>query len=344
MKTKITDGPRGRAVALLSGGLDSTLAIRMMKEKGIEVLAVNFTSPFCLCNRKKGCGNIAKLVAQRLGIQVKTISLGKDYVDVLRNPKHGYGGNMNPCLDCRVLMFRNAKRYMEETGSSFIITGEVLDQRPMSQRGRAIATIEKDAGVERLVVRPLSGGLLPPTLAEEAGLIKREWLRKIRGRSRKPQIALADDFGIDYFACPAGGCLLTDPCFAPRVRDLLGHSGTILVNDLRLLRYGRHFRVSPVTKVIVGRCEEENLILERLARPDDLVLETLGHPGPLTVVRGSPTPHEKHMAGRLHARYSDNPVGHEVRVRYGLKRDYPFSGTCLRVLPASEKEVEKLRI
>jgi len=333
-----------KVIALLSGGLDSTLAVKLMKERSIDVLALNFVSPFCLCDRRKGCASVAKYAGRRLGVRVRRVSLSADYVEVLRNPKHGYGGNMNPCLDCRILMFKRAKGWMEKEGASFIITGEVLGQRPMSQHLRAWAVIERESGVEGFVVRPLSGGLLPPTLPERRGVIKREWLLKIRGRSRKPQMRLAEERGIDYCPCPAGGCLLTDPSFAPRVKDLLAHCQTILVNDLNLLRYGRHFRLSGTTRAIVGRSQDENLRLQKLARAGDVLLETRDRPGPITLLRGSPVRDELALAGRIHARYSDESWDRQVPVGYRVKGGSDCEPKCLLVSPASREEIEQLRV
>jgi tRNA U34 2-thiouridine synthase MnmA/TrmU len=241
-------------------------------------------------------------------------------------------------------MFKKTKAYMEKTGSAFIFTGEVLDQRPMSQRRKAMDLIDREAGVEGLVVRPLCGGLLPPTIPEETGLIKREWLLKIRGRSRKPQMAMAQESGIDYYPCPAGGCLLTDPSFAPRVRDLLAHSDHAKVNDLHILRYGRHFRLSQDVKAVVGRSEEDNGHLEKLSRKGDLILETVDHPGPLTLVRGALTPEDIHLAARIHARYSDADGEDEIRVAYRLKEQDGQMATDLTVKPAPDEEVQRLRL
>jgi len=333
---------RTSAVALLSGGLDSTLAIKIIQEKGIDIVAVNFVSPFCLCNRKKGCPNIARYVGERLGVRVKTLPLAREYVALLRRPKHGYGRNLNPCIDCRILMFKKARRYMERTGASFIITGEVLGQRPMSQHRQAFRVIEREAGVEGLIVRPLSGRLLPPTEPEKRGLIKREWLLDIHGRSRRSQIGIAASRGIDYYPCPAGGCLLTDPSFAPRVRDLLEHTEKIGVNDLRLLKYGRHFRISQQTKAVVGRFEEENHMLERLALPCDVLFETLNDVGPVTLVRGPMGPDEVVTISQIHARYSDTDEGKPARILIRSKGSEESEVLCAE--PASDAEIAGLRV
>ena len=192
-----------KAIALMSGGLDSTLAVRLIKEQGIEVVALNFKSPFCLCDGKasEGCKSHAKNAAEQLGIEVKVIHKGLDYMDVVRSPRHGYGSAINPCVDCRIYTFNTAKRYMEEVGASFIVTGEVLGQRPMSQRKDPMFLIERESGLEGLIVRPLSAKRLPPTIPEKLGILDREKFLSIEGRSRKEQIKVADDYRIEDYPC-----------------------------------------------------------------------------------------------------------------------------------------------
>jgi tRNA-specific 2-thiouridylase len=246
-----------KALALLSGGLDSTLAVRLILDQGIGVEALNFVSPFCLCG-KGGCG--ASETAKQLGVPLKVISVGEEYLKVIRKPKHGYGRNMNPCIDCRIFMLKKAKKYAEKSGASFIFTGEVLDERPMSQHYTALKAIEKEAELKNEILRPLSAKLLPETLIEKKGLVNREKLLAIRGRSRKPQIELAKRFSIADYPCPAGGCLLTYKEFANKLRDLFTHKKRVSVADVNMLKVGRHFRFGK-NKIIVGRNETENKIL-----------------------------------------------------------------------------------
>ena len=208
-----------RAVALLSGGLDSLLAIKVMLEQGVEVEALNFVSVFCTCTPKSSSCSAARSAVRQLGVPLKALNTSKQFLEVVKSPKHGYGRNLNPCLDCRILMFRQARTYLRKTGASFVITGEVLGERPMSQRREAMKLIEAEAGLEGLVVRPLSAALLEPTIPEQKGWIDRSRLLKIRGRSRKPQIELARTYGLTDYPCPAGGCLLTDAGFAGRMMD-----------------------------------------------------------------------------------------------------------------------------
>lgn len=206
-----------KALALLSGGLDSTLAVKLMLDQGIYVEAINFVTPFCLC-RRSGCG--AYEVAKRFNIPLKVVTVGLDYLRVVRKPKFGYGRGMNPCIDCRIFMLKKAKKYAKETGASFIFTGEVLDERPMSQHRKALEIIEKEAGLKGKILRPLSAKLLPQTEAEIKGWVDRTKLLGIRGRSRKKQIELAKKFGINDYPCPAGGCLLTYKEFANKLKEL----------------------------------------------------------------------------------------------------------------------------
>src|SRR5574341_502156 len=212
-----------KAVALLSGGLDSTLAVKLMIEQGVDVKAVAIKTPFCDFDCGRGCGFRVKEVAEKLGVELKTVYLGDEYIEMLKNPKHGFGSGMNPCIDCRAMMFQAAKKHMEEIGADFIISGEVLGQRPMSQHGPALKTIEKESNLEGKIVRPLSAALLPPTDPEKNGLIKRENLGMIKGRSRKPQLQMAREFEIENPPNAGGGCLLTDSAFAIRAKDLFRH-------------------------------------------------------------------------------------------------------------------------
>lgn len=273
-----------KALALLSGGLDSILAIKLMLEQGIEVEAINFLTTFCTCTRK-GCQHAGTKAAETLRIPLKILNVTDEYLKIVENPKHGYGSNMNPCIDCRIFFFKRAKDYMSEVGASFIVTGEVLGERPMSQRRDAILLIEKEAGLKGLILRPLSAKLFEPTIPEKKGIVDREKLLAISGRSRKPQIALAEEFSIRDYPCAAGGCLLTDQGFANRIRDLIKHSA-LTMDNVRLLKTGRHFRLSNEVKLIVGRDEGENSILEPQARDEDICFKLKDYPGPVSILRG----------------------------------------------------------
>jgi tRNA U34 2-thiouridine synthase MnmA/TrmU len=322
-----------RAVGLLSGGLDSTLAVKLMLNQGVEVFALNFITPFCTCTRK-GCKFEAKRVAEKFGIKLRVVNLGSEYIEIVKNPKYGYGKNMNPCIDCRILMFSKAREYMEEIGGAFVFTGEVLGERPMSQRLDALRVIERESGLDGRLLRPLSAKLLKPTIPELKGLIDREKLLSICGRSRKPQMRLAEELDIGEYPCPAGGCRLTDPQFARRVKDAFTHKEYEL-EDVNFLRYGRHFRLSDGTKVIVGRNKNENLILSKFAKKEDRVLEVVGCAGPVTIIRRDNKFANILTAASICARYSDS--NGKVEVRYDHDK-------TVTVEPISEDELQKYRI
>lgn len=301
-----------KAIGLLSGGLDSTLAVKLMMNQGIEVTALNFITPFCTCTRK-GCKHEANRIAEKFDIPIKVVVAGDEYTQMVKNPKHGYGKNMNPCIDCRIFMLKKAKKYMEEMGASFLFTGEVLGQRPMSQRRETMTIIEKEAGLEGLILRPLSAQFLEPTIPEKEGLIDRKKLFRISGRCRKPQMELAEEFGIEDYLCPAGGCRLTDSQFARRVREAFEHDEDG-IQDMNLLKYGRHFRLPSGVKVIVGRNEEENSIISRFAEEKDLLMEVVGFGSPITLLKGSRNEEDVKMAASACVRYSNYKGKAEVRI------------------------------
>lgn len=301
-----------KAIGLLSGGLDSTLAVKLMMNQGIEVTALNFITPFCTCTRK-GCKHEANRIAEKFDIPIKVVVAGDEYIQMVKNPKHGYGKNMNPCIDCRIFMLKKAKKYMEEMGASFLFTGEVLGQRPMSQRRETMTIIEKEAGLEGLILRPLSAQFLEPTIPEKEGLIDRKKLFRISGRCRKPQMELAEEFGIEDYLCPAGGCRLTDSQFARRVREAFEHDEDG-IQDMNLLKYGRHFRLPSGVKVIVGRNEEENSIISRFAEEKDLLMEVVGFGSPITLLKGSRNEEDVKMAASVCVRYSNYKGKAEVRI------------------------------
>src|SRR4030042_6592909 len=220
----LSGGRKRGALGLLSGGLDSSLAVKLILDQGLDVEALNFVSPFCLCG-KGGCG--AAQVAKNLHVPLKTISVGEEYLKIVRKPRFGYGKNINPCIDCRIFMLKKAKKYAKETGASFIFTGEVLGQRPMSQQLHTLGIIEEKARLKGKIVRPLSAKLLPPTEAEKKGLIRRDKFLEIEGRARKTQLRLARELSVTDYSCPSGGCLLTYREFASKLKDLFDHKKRI---------------------------------------------------------------------------------------------------------------------
>jgi tRNA-specific 2-thiouridylase len=331
-----------KAIALLSGGLDSTLAAKIVMEQGIELEAVNFQTVFCTyTHRGESCLSSQKAV-DNLDIPLRVFNVSEEYLEVVKHPKHGYGSNMNPCIDCRIFMLKRAKAYMEGAGASFIITGEVLGQRPMSQRRDSMRLIEIEAGLEGFILRPLSAKFLPVSIPEKEGWVDRERLLNIQGRSRKPQIRLADLFHIHDYPCFAGGCLLTDPGFSRRMRDLMSHRPDFSLNDVHLLKMGRHFRLSPEVKLIVGRNEEDNRKIETFSQAEDILFKVSDFPGPLSLLRGKPGNGEIDRAAAITAYYSKAKDLSKIEVTYktgdGGHRQSIFVSPILRV------EIERLMI
>ena len=325
-----------KAVGLLSGGLDSILATEMIVKQGIDVTAFNVRSPFCLC-KKDGCAAVD--AAKQLNVPLKMVAAGNAYLHMLRNPKHGYGKNMNPCIDCRIFLFKQAKKYAREIGASFLFTGEVLDERPMSQHYSALKLIEKESGLEGKILRPLSARLLPETEAEKTGLVDRTKLLDIQGRSRKPQFKLAEEFNIKDFPCPAGGCLLTCEEYAKKIRDLFNHKKHITLPDIALLRIGRHFRIGK-NKIVVGRDETENKTLTTRQTKTEYIFELQDIVGPVTILQGPKTKQAIKTAAQLTAFYSDANKTSEVKVNYGKeKHDHNITVS----LP-NKTDVDNLRV
>jgi tRNA-specific 2-thiouridylase len=331
-----------KAIALLSGGLDSTLAAKVVLDLGIELEALNFLTVFCTCTTRGETCLASQKAVSALGIPLNVLNVSEEYLHVVKNPKHGYGRNMNPCIDCRIFMLKKAKTYMEATGASFLVTGEVLGQRPMSQRRDAMRLIEKEAELEGFILRPLSAKFLPASIPEKEGWVDREKLLKIQGRSRKPQIQLADHYGIRDYPCPAGGCLLTDPGFAKRIRDLIHHHSDFTLNDVHLLKTGRHFRLSPRLKLVVGRNEEENQKIQTFSEEGDILLRLFRFPGPLSLLRGEAGDEEIEKAAAVTARYSKAKDLKKVEVI--CKKAKEDGDSSLSVSPLSEKEIEELMI
>jgi len=330
-----------KAVALYSGGLDSTLAILQMMKYGIEVEAITFLTHFgCDATDSSSCGSDPYPAAEQFGFKVRLSHLGQRFVDIVKNPKYGHGKNMNPCIDCRLVMLDEAKGILDTVGADFVITGEVLGQRPMSQRKFALDLVARECGLDGKLVRPLSGRLLPPTVPEKEGLIKREWLLDIEGRSRKRQMALAEEFGLKKYPSPAGGCLLTDQRYSDRLRDLLKHKPETDFNDLNLLRVGRHFRLGPEAKLVVGRDKIENEIIESLIQKDDWRLEAPDFGSPVGLLRGTADDATVRMAGSVVARYSDGKAEPSLRVACRHNGDE----TTLQISPAREPELAGIRV
>jgi len=314
-----------KAVALISGGLDSLLAARVVMDQGVHVEGINFYTGFCVeghthairkQDRAKPKRNNALWSAEQLGIKLHIVDIIEEYKDIVINPKHGYGANLNPCLDCKIFMVDKARAWMEAQDFDFIITGEVIGQRPMSQRKDTMPVIARDSGAGDRLVRPLCAQNLPVTLPETRGWLDRDKLYGFNGRSRKPQMALAKEFGFEDYAQPAGGCcFLTDKQYAVKLSDLWATRGSreYDLDDIMLLKVGRHLRPRPNFKIIVGREEGENRFLEGYRKRFVHMLPT-SHTGPLVLLDGEISADDIELAARLTARFSQGRDAEQVTI------------------------------
>ncbi len=330
------------AIGLFSGGLDSILACRIIADQGISVRALKFVTPFFDHDLLADEQAYQREIHEKYGLDVELVDLSEGYIDLLRNPAHGFGKNFNPCIDCKILMFSQARRIMENSGASFLLTGEVLGQRPMSQRRDTLNVIERDSFCKKFLLRPLSAKLMNPTLAEEQGLIDRERLYAFAGRSRKPQMQLAREMGITEFPAPAGGCVLTDPNLASRIKRFYAGLFSIgqeqfQVNDIKLLLVGRQFRLPGGHWLVLGRNEQENERLEMLKNDDDWLFFMPKRPGPTALLRRATdrlqdVPEETeilHLVAGLVVRYGRKNKGKILPGEVQVERD-----GCIDILQA----------
>ena len=324
---------RIKALALVSGGLDSLLSIKLVQAEGVQVEGICFTSPFF-------GGERAEEGAHCLGIPLHLQQISQELISLLHSPPHGFGRGANPCIDCHILMIRKAGELMCQRELDFLISGEVLGERPKSQSRRALELIDRESGWGELLLRPLTAKNFASTLPERKGWVRRERLLGIKGRSRLPQIELATKLGLKDFPTPAGGCLLTDPIFSRRLKDLLSHSQLDLW-EAELLKVGRHFRLNVCTKVIVGRNQKENRLLSKLARPGELILRARDYPGPVSLLKGELEEETILKAASLTLRYSDVSRGPAVV-------EYDFFDSkekkWVEAVPLPDEEVDCLRI
>jgi tRNA-uridine 2-sulfurtransferase len=287
-----------RALVLFSGGLDSILAVKILEAQGIGVTALTFASYFFGVEE-------AKKSAEENNIQLVIRDISAAHLSIVKNPCFGRGSGMNPCIDCHLLMLKVAKNLEREVKSDFLATGEVLGQRPMSQNSRALELIEKKANLEGRILRPLSAKVLPETEMERAGMVDREKLLGIFGRSRKEQIALAKEYGVKAYPSPAGGCILTDSEYSKKLRELFNKNKTIKKSDIDLLRIGRYFWVGR-TKIILGRNHEENLTLKKRAEKEDTLIDPKDIPGPTVLIRGKKNKAVFDFASNMLLKYTKN--------------------------------------
>jgi len=329
-----------KAIALISGGLDSILAARMVQEQGIEVIPLHFKIPFCHRAKRSSSpeARVVSLVQHALSSPARIIDEGNAFLPLLENPRHGFGSGANPCIDCKILMLRTARKLLEEWGAGFVITGEVLGQRPMSQHRRALGTIERESGLDGLLLRPLCAHCLPETIPEKEGWVARSRLLGFSGRGRRQQMALAEQFNIRDYPNPAGGCLLTDRVFSRRIRDLLRYDALTLEN-VELLKAGRHFRINGALKLVVGRDEEENNFLESMALPGDLAFyppEDIA--GPCALARGRMDEESLSLCCRITCFYCDASDAPELAITH---RTMPGTKEGILKVPRAEKGLLK---
>jgi tRNA U34 2-thiouridine synthase MnmA/TrmU len=323
-----------RALGLCSGGLDSMLSALLLRKQGIDVQWVMFETPFFSSDKAKEASK-----ATRIPLIVENITPA--YIEMLKNPRCGYGKNMNPCMDCHALMFNLAGSIMKEKGLDFLFSGEVLGQRPMSQTTNSLRYVEKQSGFDGYILRPLSAKRLPVTIPEQQGWVDRDLLLDITGRSRKPQIKLAKEFGVSKFPAPAGGCLLTDKGFASRLKDLFDHQDAYAERELYLLRYGRHLRLNPATKIVIGRTQRDNENIKKLYAPDlDTLIKIKTIPGPLVLIPNDSGEESKMLAASICVGYSKAPEITPVEVSVTT----PQGHKTVRVIGVPPKEVRHFLI
>ncbi len=317
------------------------LATRLILAQGIQVIGLHFITPFFGYEVKGREDSYIERLRKEYGIEARVIDVGEEYLPMLRNPRHGYGKNFNPCVDCKIFLFSKAKAIMERENADFLVTGEVLGQRPMSQRRDTLRVVERDSGTDGFLMRPLSAKNLKPTRPEISGIVDREKLLGLSGRGRKPQMKLAEELGIRNYPSPAGGCVLTDPILANRIRDFFLRQPVVTINEVLLLEVGRHFHLPDEGWLILGRDEEENQRLEALGESEDFFLKIDGIPGPLGLLRGKGSAEQLTPAAAILVRYSKAKKMDQAGVLYGPKRD-PF-GHRLTVTPAFEEQVVSMR-
>lgn len=330
------------AIALFSGGLDSILACRVVAEQGVRVKAIKFVTPFFDYDLLATEARYRKKIREKYAIDVEVRDITDPYLQMLHDPPHGFGKHFNPCIDCKILMLTEAKKLMATYQASFIITGEVVGQRPMSQRKDTLRVIERDSGTDSFLLRPLCARSQKPTQAELAGVIDREKLPYCSGRGRSQQIELAAGFGITGYPNPAGGCVLTDLNLAKRIRMLYSQSVPVNREDVRFLLVGRQFRLPHDGWLAIGRSQEENAAVLRLRQPGDLLLSLHDRPGPTALLRHSCHPADISLSAALVVRYgrkiSAGPLEAQVKVRQD-RRD-----TLLCSSPLSDQQLAGLTI
>lgn len=309
-----------KAIVLVSGGLDSLLTIRAIQNQGIEPIAVHFHMPFVKPTADEVKARLQKSVVEQLGARLRFEEVHEEYLEMFHKPVFGYGKNLNPCMDCKILFLRKAKQIMEEEGASFLATGEVLGQRPMSQRKWSLDQIEQHAGVKGILLRPLCALHLEETIPQKEGWVKKELLHNINGRSRQPQMRLAKEWGLVNYPAPAGGCLVTDKFFCARLQDLLDNDQFDLAN-IDLVKLGRHIRVNKGLYLEVGKDKADNEKILNYVLDGDVIMRPATLPGPTMVCRGKLDADSKLLAAQIVARYTKSESTVEVLIKDAGERE-----------------------
>lgn len=326
-----------KALALVSGGLDSILAAKVIQNQGIEVVGICFASAFF------GSRNAEKMAAQ-INMPLIVVDFTEDHLKMQKSPRHGYGKNMNPCIDCHAMMLKYAGKMLLEEKADFLITGEVLNQRPMSQNMKSLGIVQRESGFEDKILRPLCALNLPPTQMETDGLVDRTKLLDISGKSRKPQMALALELGIKDYPSPAGGCMLTEPQFSRKLKDLYDHGKQhVEPLDVELLKLGRHMRISPTAKIVCTRDETEYDRLMKLMKNEYIVFDTADCTGSTIALlpdKGTkPSAEDMAFAGSVAARYSKEREMDSVRIKFKKKTDTEYQ--YMKSQPTNDEEIHK---
>lgn len=321
-----------RALAMVSGGLDSILAAKLIKNQGIDVIGICFRSHFF--NEEN-----AVRMAKQIDIPLKVIDFSEKHLEIVKNPKYGYGKNMNPCIDCHSLMMNYSGKLLEDLDADFIITGEVLNQRPMSQNKVSLELVKNHSGYAEKILRPLCAKNLPPTEMELNGLVDREKLLDISGRTRKIQMELAEKWGVKEYPSPAGGCKLTEPNYSDRLRDLLEHNDDPDSRELEMLKIGRHFRITPTAKIISTRTKVEGDDIKKYIREEDLVFMAKDFNGSMIIIIGESSQEDIELAARISGRYSKGKDEENIKIIYG-NYTKPYDNE-IEVTPAHDDDIKK---
>lgn len=322
-----------KGVGLISGGLDSILAVKVLQEQNIKIIGISFVTPFFSSDK-------AEKANEFLDIDLRILDITDIHLQMLQSPKYGYGKGMNPCIDCHTMMFHEAGKLMEAEKADFLFSGEVLGERPMSQNLQSLMKVAKNSGYEDFIIRPLSAKLLPETRPEREKKVDREKLLDISGRSRKPQILLAEHYGITEYAQPAGGCLLTDPAYSKRLKELMTNNPDFDKHDIKLLGIGRHFRLATGDKIIVGRDQKDNEKLMSIKRDDDIIIEVADYPSPIVMIPHSKSQESIEIAISICLAHSDAPKDEKSQAIYYFGNNQK----TIWGLPISRDEINELRI